>query len=148
MNIRARFGFERRLYALRREGILAPDTLSAEMLACQREAYGDALGSYFPRFWASKLHFYIASFGFYNWPYTFGFLFSREVYRRAAAGGDAFLPVLVDLLRRTGHGQTEALAADALGVDLTDPAFWQGAVADLDSAVDRLEALAAEVAAG
>ena len=136
MDIPARFAFERQLYASRREGSLAVDELSEAMVAAQRSAYGDGLGTYNPLFWCSKLHFYIPEFGFYNWPYTFGYLFSAAVYHRAKAAGPDFLSALQDLLRRTGWQSTEELAAEALGVDLTDPAFWIEAASPVAARVD------------
>jgi oligoendopeptidase F len=124
MNIPFRYQLERRLYTLRREGNFLPSVLCAETDRLQREIYGDTISSTDPYFWASKLHFYISSRAFYNWPYTFGYLFSSHLHARAKAEGAAFLPVLTELLRRTGWQQTEDLAAEVLGVDLTDPAFW------------------------
>lgn len=136
MNIPHRFALERRLYALRREGVLSADQLDAETLRIQREAHGDALVSWDVRFWSNKLHFFIPEFGFYNWPYTFGYLFSRALYQRARVEGGAFLGPLRDLLLRTGWQDTEDLARDALGADLTDPAFWRSVVAPLDGLCD------------
>lgn len=135
MNIRARFAFERRLFALRRDGALHPDVLSEEMVACQQAAYCGALGTWNDLFWASKLHFYIARFGFYNWPYTFGYLFSAAVYARAQEEGPAFLPVFRDLLVRTGWQDARSLARETLGVELEDPEFWIGAARPLEGMV-------------
>jgi len=143
MDIPARFRFERRLFALRRDGLLNPEQLSEEMVSAQRAGYGEGLGSYSPTFWCSKLHFYIPEFGFYNWQYTFGYLFSAAVYARAAQEGPAFLPTLEGLLRRTGWQDTEELAYEALGVDLTDPGFWIQTAAPITQRVeDFLEATA------
>jgi oligoendopeptidase F len=136
MDIPARFRFERRLFTLRRDGVLDPDQLSEEMVACQRAAYGDGLGSYDPLFWCSKLHFYIPEFGFYNWPYTFGYLFSAAVYQRAKAQGPSFMDTLRELLLRTGWQGSEDLAREVLGVDLTDPAFWIGAARPVEQRVE------------
>ena len=135
MNIPFRFQFEERLYELRRNGALDPDELSAEMVRLQRKSHGDALGSYSPLFWCSKLHYYIPSFGFYNWPYTFGYLFSAAVHARAKAEGPAFLPVFQDLLRRTGWQATESLVAETMNADTSDPAFWATAAEPIEGKV-------------
>lgn len=137
MNIPARYTFERELFALRREGPLDPETLSARMVAAQRAAYGDALGSWDDLFWASKLHYYISSFGFYNWPYAFGYLFSGAVYQRAIEEGAAFVPTYRELLLRTGHEPSEKIARDVLGEDLTSPAFWTRSIQPLLGQVDE-----------
>lgn len=137
MNIRARFEFERRLFALRREGQFDPDVLSEAIVACEKAAYGDVLGSYDPLFWASKLHFYISHFGFYNWPYTFGYLFSGAVYSRAMQEGPSFWPTYRELLRRTGYEDTAVIGREVLGEDLADPAFWQRAISPLLADVEQ-----------
>ncbi len=136
MDIPARFAFERQLFVLRRRGVFDADELSVAMVETQRRAYGDALGSWDPTFWCSKLHFYIPEFGFYNWPYTFGYLFSAAVYARARAEGPAFFDTLRDLLRRTGYQSSETLAGETLGVDLTDPAFWCEAARPIEARVE------------
>ena len=115
----------------RREIAADPAGLSELMVACQREAFGDGLASYDPYFWASKLHFYISAFSFYNWPYTFGYLFSSAVYARAQEEGPAFAPRVRTLLGDMGHKWTEELVEDVLGEDITDVAFWQRATAPL-----------------
>ena len=61
-------------------------------------------------FWASKLHFYITETSFYNYPYTFGYLFSAGIHARQAELGDAFFPSYVALLRDTGRMTAENLA--------------------------------------
>jgi hypothetical protein len=33
-----------------------------------------------PMFWATKLHFHLTGIEFYNFPYTFGYLFALGVY--------------------------------------------------------------------
>lgn len=81
MNIRARFLFETRFYARRASGMLEAAELGELMTEAQREAFGDALGSWHPHFWASKLHFYLTDVPFYNFPYTFGYLFSTGLRR-------------------------------------------------------------------
>ena len=100
------------------------------------EAFADALGDYDPTFWASKLHFYITGQPFYNFPYTFGFLFSAGIYARAQKEGASFAKKYADLLRDTGRMNVEDLAAHHLGVDLRRPEFWQSAVDEVLSDVE------------
>lgn len=145
MNIPSRYHFERALYRMRREGPLSPEALSEEMVRCQRAAYGDALADWDPTFWASKLHFYIGQLSFYNFPYTFGYLFSSMVYARLKQEGASFLPVCDELLRRSGWERAEPLAAEVLGVDLTDPAVWEAAVAPLAEDLAAFKQAAADL---
>nr|PZN72304.1 MAG: oligoendopeptidase [Bacillota bacterium] len=128
MNIHARFLFETRFYAEREKGLVPVARLNELMVEAQKEAFRDALAVYHPHFWASKLHFYATMQPFYNFPYTFGFLFSSGVYARALEEGPAFARRYVALLRDTGRMRVEDLAAKHLGVDLTKPDFWQAAV--------------------
>jgi len=39
-----------------------------------------------PNFWISKLHFYMSSLAFYNFPYAFGYLLSLGVYALPTSG--------------------------------------------------------------
>ncbi|MCM2587233.1 M3 family oligoendopeptidase [Lactiplantibacillus plantarum] len=142
LDIRARFLFETRFYAARQHGIVTPDTLSDLMLTAQKDAYGNALNTYHPMFWASKLHFYIDDVPFYNFPYTFGYLFSLGIYAQAKTQSD-FEDRYIALLRDTANMSTEALAAKHLGVDLTKPAFWQAGVALIKRDIDEFMALSA-----
>lgn len=128
MNIPMRFAFECRLYELRRDGDLDPRSLCQEMEQLQRRYYGASLGSADPWYWASKLHYYISHFGFYNWPYLFGYLFSGAVYAHGKAQGSGFIHTYDALLAATGWRDTESIARDYLDGDLTSQAFWDSAV--------------------
>lgn len=138
-NIPVRFEFERSLHALRAQGELDPDGLSAKMVELQRVWYGDGLGREHPVFWADKLHFYIPDAAFYNFPYTFGYLFSSLVNIRASREGSRWAQGYVDLLRDTGSGPAEHVASQHLGVDLEDAATWQPVLARLEERLDAYE---------
>lgn len=128
-NIYARFLFETRFYEARKQGLVSKDELNALMAEAQREAFGDALGEVHPHFWAAKLHFYLTDVPFYNFPYTFGYLFSAGLYVRANQEGEAFRDKYVALLRDTGCLTVEQLAEKHLGVNLEEQHFWNEAVA-------------------
>lgn len=128
MNIHARFLFETSFYEKRKQGALDAIELSALMEEAQKEAFHGALGSYHPNFWASKLHFYITDVPFYNFPYTFGYMFSTGIYAQAQREGATFAEKYDALLRDTGVMTVEELATKHLGVDLTKPDFWSEAM--------------------
>lgn len=128
MNIHARFIFETRFYEERRGGLVTVERLGELMLEAQQEAFCGKLSEYHPHFWASKLHFYITDVPFYNFPYTFGFLFSSGIYAQAREEGEEFGERYVALLRDTGSMSVENLAAKHLNVDLTKPDFWLRAI--------------------
>ncbi len=128
MDIHCRFLFEKDFYAARKKGPVGTDQLNEIMENAQKKAFRESLADYHPHFWASKLHFYITAVPFYNFPYTFGYLFSAGVYAMASQEGENFEQKYIDLLRDTGRMQVEDLARKHLGVDLTQPDFWQKAV--------------------
>ncbi len=138
-NIHARFLFDSRFYDERKKGVLTKDQLNEMMRQAQKEAYFGVLDEkegYHPLFWASKLHFYITGAPFYNYPYTFGYLFANGVYDRAIKEGKAFAKSYRNLLADTGQMTTEAIARKHLGVDLSKPDFWKDAVARVTAEVE------------
>ncbi|MGY0692155.1 M3 family oligoendopeptidase [Virgibacillus sp. FSP13] len=128
MNIHARFLFEQRFYDERKQGMVPVPRLNELMVEAQKEAYCDALDTYDPNFWASKLHFHITGTPFYNFPYTFGYLFSLGIYAFALEKGGSFEDDYIALLRDTGKMTVEDLAEKHLGIDLTKPDFWENAI--------------------
>ncbi|ULT55756.1 M3 family oligoendopeptidase [Neobacillus drentensis] len=143
MNIHARFLFEVNFYQERKLGTVAADRISELMLAAQKEAYGDALEEYHPLFWASKLHFFITDVPFYNFPYTFGYLFSLGIYAQALEEGKGYEEKYIALLKDTASMKVEELARKHLQVDLTQKDFWEKAVgtclADIDEFIKLTE---------
>nr|WP_318616473.1 M3 family oligoendopeptidase [Sporosarcina sp. YIM B06819] len=129
MNIHARFLFETRFYEERKNGIVSADRLNDLMAEAQQEAYGGALDATHPHFWASKLHFYITSTPFYNFPYTFGYLFSLSIYAKALEEGQGFEQKYIALLRDTAVMSVEDLAMKHLGEDISQQEFWAKGVA-------------------
>jgi oligoendopeptidase F len=128
MNIHARFLFETSFYEERKVGTVTADRISELMLSAQKEAYGDSLEEYHPLFWASKLHFFITDVPFYNFPYTFGYLFSLGIYAQALEEGTGYEEKYMALLRDTASMKVEDLARKHLQVDLTQKDFWEKAV--------------------
>ncbi|OAB48565.1 M3 family oligoendopeptidase [Paenibacillus antarcticus] len=128
MNIHSRFLFETRFYDKRKNGLVSAQELSELMEEAQEEAFCGALSSYHPHFWASKLHFYITGVPFYNFPYTFGYMFSTGLYVRAQQEGATFADKYDRLLQDTGVMTVEDLALKHLNVDLEGPEFWQSAM--------------------
>jgi len=141
MNIHARFLFETRFYEERKNGIVSATRLNKLMEEAQREAYGDGLGDVHPHFWASKLHFYISRVPFYNFPYTFGYLFSLSIYAKAIEEGSNFEEKYISLLQDTAIMSVEDLAMKHLGEDITQHAFWEKGIALCTKDVEEFLAL-------
>ncbi|TKG99235.1 M3 family oligoendopeptidase, partial [Peribacillus simplex] len=68
---------------------------------------------------------YRADRTFYNFPYTFGYLFSLSIYAKAKEKGKGFEKDYLDLLRDSGSMSTEDLVMKHLGEDITSEAFWE-----------------------
>ncbi|ARF12805.1 M3 family oligoendopeptidase [Sporosarcina ureae] len=130
LNIRARFLFEDRFYTERAKGIVSENRLNELMVEAQKEAFGTSLSSYHPHFWAAKLHFFIDSVPFYNFPYTFGYLFSLGIYAEYLKQPEGFEEKYIALLRdTTGSMKVEDLAKKHLNVDITKEDFWAAGIA-------------------
>lgn len=108
----------------------------------QKSAYMESLESYFPLFWASKLHFYNTEMPFYNFPYTFGFLFSFGLYAIGEKEGKGFMDKYDHLLEDTARMSVEELAQKHFGIDLGKPEFWQNAIDLLAKDVEEFIKLA------
>lgn len=141
LNIPMRFDFEYALYEARQRGEVSVSRLQEMMLEAQRANYGDSLADdeLDPWFWASKLHFYITDISFYNFPYTFGYLFSLGIFARVAAGGADALAGYEQLLRATGSASAEEVARQSLGVDLEKPAFWHASIDLIEADLAQFE---------
>lgn len=140
VNIPARYRLERRMHAARRQGQLDVEGLNEMTREVFEAHYGESLSGVDELFWASKLHFYITRLPFYNFPYTFGYLFSRAVGKRAEQEG----PALVDaLLRDTGRLSAEEIGERYLDADLGQVEFWRDAAAstrgDIEEFVSMVE---------
>lgn len=128
INIPVRFEFEKSFYERRKSAPLSPAELSEIMSETWMRWYGDTMNEPDPMFWASKLHFAIANTSFYNFPYTFGYLFSRGLYNRRKAEGPSFMKTYVDILKETGQRSAEDLIQKYLGEDIRKPDFWRHAL--------------------
>lgn len=128
LNIHARFLFEDAFYKEREKGIVSEKRLNELMVEAQKEAYCNSLSSYHPHFWCSKLHFFIDDVPFYNFPYTFGYLFSLGIYAKYLENPDGFEEKYIELLKDTGSMKVEELAEKHLGADLTKQDFWEAGI--------------------
>lgn len=129
--------FEKSLYEERVAGPLSPQRLSELMVEAQKAAYGDVFEQYNPYFWASKFHLYITRHSFFNYPYTFGFLFSTGIYAQSMEAGREFEHTYANLLRESASMTVEQLAAKHLGVDLQKAEFWENAVKLVTADIDQ-----------
>ena len=129
--------FEDRVHTERREtGELSVDDFAAAWLDTQADLLGDSveLSDGYGSWWSYVPHF-IATPG-YVYAYAYGHLLALSVYSRYEEEGDGFVPSYLELLRAGGSMPPEELGK-IVGVDLTDPGFWN---AGLDLIERQLEA--------
>lgn len=129
MNLHARFLFEERLYEERKNGMVAAERLNEMMSDALTEGYAGSMNHLPVHSWISTPHFYITTSPFYNFPYTFGYLFSVSIYAKAKEEGKDFEKSYLSLLRDSGRMTVEELAMKHLGEDITQESFWEKGMA-------------------
>jgi len=128
LNIPMRFEFERDFYEMRKSGFVTSSELCVLMEKTWRNWYGETVIQADPMFWAHKLHFSMSGASFYNFPYSFGYLFALGIYAKREQWGGEFFSRYKALLRDTGRMTSEDLVAKHLGDDIRRPEFWNRAV--------------------
>ncbi len=145
LDIHTRFLFEAEVFERRRQRELSAEEMSEAMERAQARVFGDAVaaGERHPLMWAHKPHYYSSARSFYNYPYTFGWLFSLGLYARYRVERDAFRRRYDELLSSTGMAPAGDLAR-GFGIDIEDPGFWRES---LDVVAGRVDAFR-EITAG
>ena len=140
IDIYSRFRFEKSVFDNREEKFMNADQLCAQMIQAQKDSYGEGLDPdvMHPYMWICKSHYYGPTY--YNFPYAFGGLFARGLYAQYASEGAPFVAKYKKLLYTTSVATAEDVAAVA-GIDLTDKAFWRGALQTIADQIDLLCAL-------
>ncbi|MEK5147312.1 M3 family oligoendopeptidase [Psychrobacillus sp. FSL K6-4615] len=124
MNIHSRFLFEQRFYEERKEGIVSSKRLTQLMEEAIHEAYDGSLEQPSTYSWVWTPHYYITKSPFYNFPYTFGYLFALGIFEKAKEKGKEFEKDYLNLLRDSGSMTVEDLVMKHLGEDITLEEFW------------------------
>jgi pepF/M3 family oligoendopeptidase len=142
VDIYSRYLFEQEVFERREQAELSADDFCEIMLQAQAETYGDALDPAYRHayMWAWKPHYYSAGRSYYNFPYAFGQLFGLGLYTIYKERGADFVPDYEDLLRSTGQGTAEQLAA-RFGMDLTSKAFWRNSMTIIESRIKEFNEL-------
>ena len=104
--------------------------------------FGDAvrLSEDYGYWWLYIPHFVHTPF--YCYAYAFGELLVLALVRRYDEEGEAFVPRYLDLLAAGGSDAPPRLLAK-LGLDITDPAFWNGGLSLLEEMLEEAERTAA-----
>lgn len=116
------------------------DELHALYMENLREQFGDSveLAPEFQHEWVSIPHIFHTPF--YCYAYSFGQLLVLALYRRYQQEGESFKPGYLKLLAYGGSARPEEILQEA-GIDVADPAFWQGGFDVISAMIDDLESL-------
>jgi oligoendopeptidase F len=129
----------------RTRGEIAPDRFNELWAASQEELFGDSMDvSDGYRTWWSYVHHFTGSPG-YVYAYAYGQLLALSVYRRYLEEGEPFVERYLDLLRAGGSQPPEELGR-IVGVDLTDPGFWNSGLDLVEAQLAEAEEAAGELA--
>ena len=125
----------------REEGELSVDRLAELWTESQSELFGDSVEmSDGYRSWWSYIPHFIGVPG-YVYAYAYGQLFALSAYRRYLDEGTSFVPRYLELLAAGGSRSPEKLA-EIVGIDLTDPGFWDSGLALVEEQLGDAERLA------
>ena len=129
VDIMSRYLFETAVVEGRKTHNLSVKELKDLMLDAQDRTYGDGLDPEVrhPYMWACKSHYYSSGLAFYNYPYAFGQLFGKGVFAQYLEKGAEFVPVYNQLLRSSGSGTVEQVAA-SVGIDVKSVDFWRSSL--------------------
>jgi oligoendopeptidase F len=137
--------FEQAAHRARREqGELTTEQINELWQAANRPMHGDVvqLTDGYGWWWLYIGHFIHVPF--YCYAYAFGELLVLALVQKYKQEGAAFVPKYLGLLAAGGSESPPALLA-RLGVDITDPRFWELGLQLLGDMVTEAEGLAARL---
>ena len=136
--------FEDRVHNQRRdEGELSIDQFNEAWANTQYAMLGESVDitdGY--RTWWSYIPHFMGTPG-YVYAYSYGQLLALSVYRAYEQQGAEFVPKYLEMLAAGGSRTPEQLGA-IVGLDLADPAFWDGGLEIVAEQLTAAEAAAAE----
>jgi len=140
--------FEQKLHAARRsEGELAAERICELWIEANKPMHGTAVdltNDY--RWWWSYIGHFI-HVPFYCYAYAFGELLVLALYNLYRRQGPAFVPGYIELLSKGGSVTPAELLAP-MGVDISQPGFWQNGLDQVGEYVTQAEQLAEGVKVG
>lgn len=139
--------FEDRVHTARRtEGELSVERFAELWTETQVELLGDSVEvtEGYGSWWSYVPHF-IGSPG-YVYAYSYGQLLALSVYRLYEERGDEIVPGYLEMLSSGGSKSPEELGK-LVGVDLTDPSFWENGLDLVAGQVEAAQAAAEAVIA-
>ena len=129
--------FEREAHDMINNGA-SVEELSQAYMQNLKDQFGDAVdvSDEFKWEWISIPHIYEVPF--YVYAYTFGQLLVLSLYRQYKEEGQDFIPRYTKILS-TGGSKAPVKVLSEAGIDIYDPAFWQGGFDVLKGLIEQLE---------
>ncbi|MGL6057622.1 MAG: M3 family oligoendopeptidase [Culicoidibacterales bacterium] len=139
----ARFMFEDQVIKRREQGLLSREEICELYRECEQKAYGEAvdLSESQGLAWVMTPHYFIPSFHYYNFPYTFGLLYAKGLYAKYLENPETFCEQYDTMLRLTGKAEIETVT-QTMGINVQDEQFWLDAIAVMEQDVEAYEQLA------
>jgi oligoendopeptidase F len=137
--------FEQKLHEARQtQGELTTEQINGLWMDANKPMYGEAveLTEGYGCWWMYIGHFIHVPF--YCYAYAFGELLVLALVQKYKEVGTDFVPRYLELLASGGSDKPERLLGK-LGIDVTDPEFWDLGLRLLDEMVQKAERLADEV---
>ncbi|MFQ3593838.1 MAG: M3 family oligoendopeptidase [Gemmataceae bacterium] len=134
--------FEQSLHEARHEeGELPTERINELWMAANQPMHGEVvrLTPGYAWWWSYIGHF--VHVPFYCYAYAFGELLVLALFKKYEQDGAAFVPAYLEMLAAGGSRPPHELVG-SLGVDVTDPAFWELGLKLLDEMVSEAEQLA------
>ncbi|MBI9051150.1 MAG: M3 family oligoendopeptidase [Anaerolineaceae bacterium] len=134
--------FEKKAHEMTREGASVKDLCDA-YLENLKEQFGDAMlvDDIFKWEWVSIPHIYQVPF--YVYAYAFGQLLVLALYQQYKKEGADFIPKYKRILSAGGSVAPLTLLKNE-GIDIADPAFWQGGFDVIQKMVNELDRMTAK----
>ena len=145
VDILSRFLFEKSVLETPIEQPLNAKDMCKMMLKAQDQTYGDGLDKKYrhPYMWLCKGHYYSAGLNYYNWPYAFGLLYAKGLYKKYLDDKAGFVAKYDEMLKNTALMNVEEVAA-TMGVDITKKDFWLSSLKFIEEDIDLFEKLLKE----
>lgn len=145
IDILSRYLFENKVLATPIAKPLNAQAMCEMMLEAQDESYGDGLDKKYrhPYMWLCKSHYYSASLSYYNWPYAFGLLYGKGLYKEYLKDKETFVKNYDKMLQNTAMMSVEDVAL-TMNIDVTKKEFWIESLKFIEEDIDLFEKLLKE----
>lgn len=139
--VSARVFFEQSMYdAISQGRFLDGENVAKLWVEARSKIYGNSVDwlDIMKWEWTMKVHYYMANYRFYNYPYVYANLFVFALYKLYKEEGNAFIPKLKRILAAGSSRSPRDLAAE-LGFDIREESFWEKGMEQAREFIDLLE---------